>query len=89
MRQSDYPLPKWDHEIAPYLHAITSHAHWLSYHGRGVIAGLTMLPARPQWPTQAEEALQKVEQELTAALELTQEARRKYGELLILSEAAE
>lgn len=89
MRASDFPLPKWDREIAPFLHSVVSHAHWLSYHGRGVISGITMLPARPQWPTQAEEALASAEQELAAALELIKEARRKYGELDVMMEAAE
>lgn len=81
-----YPLPKWDKEIAPFLHTIKSHAHWLSYHGRGVISGLTMLPARPQWPTQAEEALEQVEKELAAALELTREAMREYHKLNVIPE---
>lgn len=89
MRAADYPLPKWDREIAPYLQAITSHSHWLSYHGRGVITGLTMLPARPQWPTEAEDALAQVERELAAALELTKQARQKYRELPVMLEAAE
>lgn len=81
-----YPLKKWDHDIAPYLRPIADSSSWLSYHARNVTMALAMLPARPQWPTQAEEALEQAEKELTAALELTREARRQYRKLEAIPE---
>lgn len=77
-------LHKWDKAIRPCLESIRSHAHWLSYHARGIDMALRMLPARPAWPTEAQDALREVQNALEAALADVRLARERYEELAVM-----
>lgn len=74
-------LAEWDREVKPYLRTLEASSTWVCYHAQNVASALAALPARPEWPTEADAALAKAEQDLIVALEMTRQARRQYQEL--------
>lgn len=71
-------LSDWDRHVAGALHAIKSSAFWASYHARDITTAMNIIVCRPDWPTQAEDALETAERDLNEALERVKAARRAY-----------
>lgn len=70
--------PDFDDEIVPVLHLIKAEANAVDLHAERALAEVRKLPARPEWLTKAEDALEEAEATVTQALESIRRARRHY-----------
>jgi hypothetical protein len=74
-------LHQWDHEVAPYLHVIERTGREVAGLTERMGQAVRLLQARPEWPTKAEEELERAEREAIVALEHIRNARAHYAAL--------
>lgn len=76
-------MTDFDTQVRPLLHRIVNDATATAVRASYVAQDVHNLPARPQWPTKAEEALEEAEQSIARALTLVRQARAHYRKVVV------
>lgn len=71
-------LDEWDRTVAPYLSTIQIRAGWIANDARQIKEWIEMLPAVPEFETEARERLDVVKRELLLTLEAVDQAINDY-----------
>lgn len=71
-------MTDFDTQVRPLLHRIVNDANATEARASYIAQDVHNLPARPEWPTKAEEAMEEAEQAIARALTLVQQARAHY-----------
>ena len=71
-------MQEWDKYTAPVLRSIEKDAKWLSHYGDSITRTVALLPAKPDFPTKAEDELAKAEANLLTALNRVRQAMTIY-----------
>ena len=73
----------FDTKVRPVLHRVLAEANVVESHANHVERAVRDLPARPQWITKAEDALQQAETSLVRAIQNVRAAREFYRNVKI------
>ena len=76
-------MTDFDTQVKPGLHRILAEATVIENHSNWVCTDVADLPARPQWVTKAEDALEQAELALTRALSKVRSAREFYKKVKV------
>lgn len=71
-------LTQWDKAIAPHLASIRLDCGWVRHYVDNIIRHCSLLMARPEWETLAEDELDKTISHLKAVVEQLENARDIY-----------